>query len=175
MADKVVQAQAFELVNDEGVVRAAMKITANGSPALTMFDKDGNTRFDVSFGNGNDGSDGSVGVSLHGVNGEGRLFLSIGEYDQPSLSMLDSNETVRLIAIVNGTQRDSPPLLTLFDEGGNPLLVAEVSYVLQQSAIEPRAILTIDGENGSIALGALDKSGRPSIAKRDRKGKISYH
>ena len=172
MADKVVQAQAFELVDDEGVVRAAMKITANGSPALTMFDKDGNTRFDVSFGNGNDGS---VGVSLHGVNGEGRLFLSIGEYDQPSLSMLDSNETVRLIAAVDGTQRDSPPLLTLFDEGGNPLLVAEVSYVWQQSAIEPRAILTIDGENGSIALGALDKSGRPSIAKRDRKGKISYH
>ena len=172
MADKVVQAQAFELVDNKGAVRAAMKITANGSPALTMFDKDGNTRFDVSFGNGNDGS---VGITLHGVNGKGRLFLSINEYDQPSLSMLDSNETVRLIAAVDGTKWDSPPLLALCDHHGNPLLLAQVSYALQQPESGLRGLLTVDGEKGSVALGALDKSGRPSIVKRDQKGKIRYH
>ena len=168
MADKVVQARAFELVDNQGAVRAAMQITANGSPALTMFDKDGNTRFAVSFGNGNDGS---VGISLHGVNGEGRIFLSINEYDQPSLSMLDSNETVRLIAFVDGAKWDSPPLLALCDHHGNPLLRAEVSYALQQPE---RGLLTVEGEKGSAVVGALDKSGPPSIAKKDRKGKIRY-
>ena len=133
----VVQAKAFQLVDDDGSVRAEMKLSEDGSPefvlrdqygqdrlvaridgfsaSLSLSNQDGQARFDVSVDESGDPS-----LSLRDHGGKPRLSASLDESGRPSLDLRDQDEQPRLSVSLD---RTGQPGLYLRDDRGQKSLI----------------------------------------------------
>ena len=173
----VIQAKAFQLVDDNGNVRAELRTEHDGEPSFV--DKDGLTRLEAGL-NGGDGfltllnedgcarfsldfnESGNTALTLHDRYGEPRLVADLNESDEPVLTLNDLDGEPRLIADL-GT--DGRPSIGLCDVNGQRRLVA----ALTQSD-QPGLYLSDQNSKPRIITG-LDESGRPALFLRDQDGK----
>ena len=78
--DVAFRGKAFELVNDNGDTVAAFHMTEHGEPSFTLYDADGQARFEMTL------EDGKPQLSLLDQDGDTRLAL--GEHLDGSLGLL---------------------------------------------------------------------------------------
>ena len=98
----VVQAKAFQLVNDDGDVIAELKTAVLGDPSFVLFDGDGQRRL-VAELNGGD-------PELTITNGDGHMQFEVS-FDESGN-----------IALTLGDQDGEPRLKAFVDEAGQPQL-----------------------------------------------------
>ena len=82
---KVLRAERFEVVDSSGKVRAALETLPDGSPGLTLRDKDGQMRAGLLLSNG------SPGLSLWGKDGKGGAMLAVRADGSPELALYDKD------------------------------------------------------------------------------------
>lgn len=86
---EVIQARSFEVVDDEGRVRAALRIVPDGSPSLLFLDAHGKPRALL-----NTDPDGAAGLALYDAGGKPRALLSIFPDGTPVLGLFDGSRNV---------------------------------------------------------------------------------
>lgn len=131
---ETVRARLFELVDEEGNVRAELGIEPDGFPGLNLIDKDGVGRIGLTL------IGGSPGLLLLDGNGMPRTLLRVGGPDETSsLALMGEDAKPRATLSV---ERDGSSFLTLADPGGMR-----------------RVSLTAFGEDGASALILHDRDG----------------
>lgn len=79
---KVVTAEDFHLVDQDGKLRGALFVSAKGEPGFALFDKEGKDRILLMLN-----ADGSALIDLHDETGESRAKLALGNDGSPMLSL----------------------------------------------------------------------------------------
>jgi hypothetical protein len=82
---EVVRAKRFEVVDDQGKRRAALGLTADGSPAFWLYDATGKTRVELHVL-----PDGSTDLLLYDAAGERRAWLGLTPDGSPYLWLRDT-------------------------------------------------------------------------------------
>jgi hypothetical protein len=111
---KVVRANSFALVDENGKTRAMLGTTKDGT-MLSLLDENGVLR--AGLGVLKNGSE----LTLFGENGNKRAGLSVNRYG-PGLALYDENGKNRAMLVVAENQ----PGLTLSDENGKPRAILGV-------------------------------------------------
>ena len=143
----VVQAKAFQLVDDCGRVRAELNSNDHGDPSFVLFDQDG----------------------------RGRLLAALYESEQPFLALFDLHGRVRFRATLDDF--DQPQLWLYGKDGQLRLGagVARVDPATSQEEEERASIWMTDRYGRDrIDLGALDQDGRPRLRLNDESGRVRF-
>ena len=149
----VVQAKAFQLVDDNGQVRAEMKTNEHGDPSFVLLDRDGKARFDLSFL-----EDGGLGLHLNDTNGQ--AGMSVKKSGEPYLSLWDQGGGVSLVA---SADRGGESGLFVFDCNGCRRLSANM--------FEDILVLNCVTRTKKSGLARLGDSGEPDLSLFDRSSK----
>jgi hypothetical protein len=80
---RVVTAEDFHLVDQDGKLRGALFVSAKGEPGFALFDKEGKDRILLMLT-----ADGSAVVDLHDEAGESRARLALAKDGRPTLSLV---------------------------------------------------------------------------------------
>jgi hypothetical protein len=139
---RVIAVEKLSLRDVNGNIRAMLFTTPDGSPTLTMADREGEPRIQMIVG-----QDGTPVIGLQDKKDILRAMLTITA-GHPSLSLYDKD----------GGQRSKLSV----DEKGSPAL-AFWDKGVQDKGIKPRILLTL-GPDGSPRLGLGGKDGKPLIA-----------
>ncbi|UCG17252.1 MAG: hypothetical protein JSV19_04315 [Phycisphaerales bacterium] len=85
--EMVMRANAFEVVDDQGVPRVVLRMSADGSPTIELRDKSGKARGEFKLS-----PDGSPSINLLDKNGEvcGEFMVAVG--DKPVIYFYDKSE-----------------------------------------------------------------------------------
>lgn len=105
---KTVTATAFQLAAG-GRTRASLAASADGTPALTLYDARGEARLNVGMR-----ADGSPDITLTDADGHIRVALRISEARVPTLFLTDGGGQVR---VAMGVPNDGLPTLVLLGDG----------------------------------------------------------
>jgi hypothetical protein len=108
---KVLEAQEFRLVGEDGQVRARLSLQ-NGRPGLDLFDDKHVLRASLVVGNGEEGGR----LILLNANGKMRASLGLTGGEGPCLVMCDADEKPRIFLGLTG----DVPTLGLTDKTGKP-------------------------------------------------------
>ncbi|GEM_PF-5235060 len=95
---KVVTAEDFHLVDQEGKLRGALFVSGKGEPGFALFDKEGKDRILLMLN-----ADGSTQIDLLDPSGESRASLSLAKDGSPGLKLV-GDPTVALL------NRDGKPI-----------------------------------------------------------------
>lgn len=107
---KMICAQEFVLVDEEGSPRANWAIDDGGQAAISFLDRDGNCKMLAGVG-----KDGLAIINLKGANRFPSVILSLDEKGNFKLACLDQNGDNRFQIIVSGDGQHA-----LLGLGGNP-------------------------------------------------------
>ncbi len=89
-SSRIVEAQAFTLVDTQGKPRAALRITSDGMPSLTLNDSDAKTRVSLAV----DAND-EARLDLADEDEKSRASLSVTPGGEPFLAFVDQREALR--------------------------------------------------------------------------------
>ena len=153
-AGEAVQAKQFELVDDDGTVRARLSM-ADGAPALILFDGKGLNRMQVALGN-----DGEPSIILTDANDVTRAQFAITTKNSPSLMLSDAKGNIRTYLDVDDQGR---PAISLCDaeEATRALLWLDTGNM-------PGLEYYDDNQLARAVLGL--KNNAPSLSMNDSKG-----
>ena len=184
MTEEVVRAKRFELVNEEGEIRAILGTGPDDTVGITLLGQGESDR--LSLGTHSDGSSTialqdeegrervklSAGVSgpvvnIKDENGNPRVQLQVRKNGSSELILLDQNQTTRFIVTqVGGAGGD--PLIALSDEKGTGRFAVQAghgdraSLSFQDTEGEVRIVLGLTAE-GRALLGYDDEEGNQKI------------
>ena len=111
MADNVVRAERFEIVDHQGNLRASLGLTPNGSVALTLRDPAGTIRVEVGLEDGN-----TPVVNLYDKDERTRMVFRESRGGGHAITATDQEGTPRFLLAVNSR---GTPQLTLFNGNGD--------------------------------------------------------
>ena len=182
----VIQAKSFQVVDDDGDVRAELgcrvvryRDSTDTEPVLELRDSKGHVRFSVSLdyfdqprlvmGGEEEEQDDRFSVSVES-SGETRLVMRDEGYREElemssgSLLMRDAEGTIRLQAELSGGDEGDSPRLVMRDRAGRPRFEIELVEVeLDQMVAEV---------GGDYELSPLTFAFPPRLRMRDKKGSI---
>jgi hypothetical protein len=180
---EVVRAHKFELLDDNGKVRASLDLLRD-QPTLNLLDENGKLRVALSADNGGPSlalSDGngrtraSLKVTENGSafaltdeNGISRLVLNVDKNGPGGLGLLDKDGKELASLWVNKGR--GMPCLVLWDEDGKAqVAMSKGGIVFHDKDSKPRALLGLDNEEEPV-FGFSNKEGKPAITMGMRKG-----
>ena len=152
----VIQARAFQVMDDEGRVRAELKTTADGEPSFALFDTDGQIRLCAEL------NEGCPVLTLNDQEGQTLLEASVAENGGTELALRDKDGRTLLQAYVASygraglclsDQDDRPRIDAFVNESGDPIL-----HLLDQNG-QPRFDVSND-ESGNTGLSLHDQNGQ---------------
>jgi hypothetical protein len=161
-SDRVVEAKAFRLTDDDGNVRAELALNYAGQPSLRLMDGRGQIRIAVELGCGDqpevslyDGSgvcrvevgtavgvDKCTGVTVNDFRGGVRAELIVSDVDDAPCVYLSDEQARRVVVTLDPHHG---PGVKLLDADGNEMLSAKLSADLGE------AVLTLEDADGQAA------------------------
>ena len=87
MTKKVVRATDFQLVGNDGSLRASLSVNPDNTPNLRFFDAEGGTRFDIFLL-----ADGIPVINVSAKQNSCRIALGLSEKDTPFLEFYDQKQ-----------------------------------------------------------------------------------
>ncbi len=157
MAEEVVRAKSFEVVDDAGNVRAITAAGSSGEVGINLFDSSGTPRVSLAV---NEADTPTFG--LHDADGTVRIDISSG-IDGQIVRLNDENGNPRAMMSLL-TERGSAPTVTLMDEEENARLQLQVGPASS-------AVIGFNDQGGElqVALG-LDGQGQSVLLYHDEQG-----
>jgi hypothetical protein len=183
MADKVVRAERFEVVDNSGQTRMIMGMSKDNTPGWALYDQNGNRQIRITLTDsgaldlelGNSLTNGSMKISLE--KDAVKLHISENLSDTPILKF-ERTPTGGIVLSIhdnNGTPRsqmgvadDGTSFQSLSDEQGKTKAIIALS---QQG--DPVITLHDDDKNIRTMLG-LNREGQPAIATYDKELGITW-
>ncbi len=148
---KTIRASEFLVVDSDGKVRATLGVLVDGTPHISLFEKNGKRA--VTLGLIGTGS----GLALHNNKGEVRAALAIVE-GAPCLELYDENGNLStFIGFLEGE-----PRVTLHDKTG------KMRALLDVSEGEPHLVLRDKNGNLRVFVGLI--GGDPRLMLQDKEG-----
>ena len=143
----VVQAKAFQLVDDSGKVRAELSTTSDGDPSFVLLDEGGQIRLSATLNESQ-----QPFLALFDQNGQGRFQVCLDELEQPQLCLYGKDGRLRL---------------------GDSVVRVDPA-TMQEEKERPSVHMTDRYGRERIDLGALDQDGRPRLRLNDENGKVRF-
>ena len=106
---EVIRAERFEVVDENGMLRALLSLGTDGEPGLRLYDKNGQHRAALSLLN-----NGEPRLGLYDKDGS-RAVLGVVD-GEPRLWFFDQNGKYRAALVLNA---DEEPRLSFIDKNGN--------------------------------------------------------
>jgi hypothetical protein len=167
VADEV-RARRFTLVDRQGSCRGSLGLSADGSPALFLYDQRAQPRVELVLEAG-----GAANLKLQDGEGEVTAWLSVGANGSPSLYLRGAAHQQRLTHGHAELCVDARgcPMLSLHDRNGKPRVLLSLgeqdgtpSLSFSEASGELRVLLSGDPDRGSLLLYPHDGRSRSGVA-----------
>ena len=144
---KIITANGFNLVDENGTVRASLSFSKDGKPLLAFLNKNGKPYAYFT------GSDEGSFVRLYDPKGTFRLGMGVSDRGIPSIFFLDKDNKLRIGISAN---KHSGNMITVFDEHAHPRIALLVkndtaSFFMLKDQNKPKLLLYASPDSSAMA------------------------